>query len=233
MSRISLGTTASHRGLRRAGTAGSTRSLCGSGLASRCNIHGSERSTSRSLRKPTAFAVCLALVLACGVGGLFAWLHDDTPAVPNTFTPGSVTCQVQENFNGALKSDVRVENTGNVPAFMRATIVVTWVDGDGAVSATAPEAGADYALSLADDGWTQGADGFYYYAGAVDPGEETGVLIDGLCPVGAGPEGYTLRADVLADAVQAEGGTAQASAVELAWGADAAALVLGTAAGRE
>ena len=59
----------------------------------------------------------------------------------------------------------------------------------------------------------------------------TGVLIDEVQPIAAGPEGCVLCVDVLADAVQAQGGTSAASAVELAWGAEAAGLVAGSGSG--
>lgn len=179
--------------------------------------------------KALTLLVSLALVLAVGVGGLFAWIHSETPGLLNTFTPGSVTSEINEVFDQAVKSDVTVENTGNVPAFMRAVIVVTWVDEDDetVVSSVVPVSGVDYELTLADDGWTQGSDGLYYFEGAVAAGADTGVLIDEVQPIAAGPEGYVLCVDVVADAVQAKGGTVGASAVELAWGAEAANLVAG------
>ena len=85
--------------------------------------------------KKTKRILLLALVvaiLACGVGGTIAYLITNTGSVVNTFQPAYVTSQVNEDFNngGTTKSNVTITNTGNVSAYIRAAIVITWQDAD-------------------------------------------------------------------------------------------------------
>ena len=77
---------------------------------------------------------------------------------------------------------------------------------DGNVFAQTPQAGTDYTLSLNENGWLVGGDGYYYCTDAVAPDEAnnlTPVLIQECKPVeGAAPEGYSLNVEILADAIQ-------------------------------
>ena len=51
----------------------------------------------RRTRKPLAFGLCIALVLAFGIGGTIAWLTDKTDKVENTFTVGDVSIELKES----------------------------------------------------------------------------------------------------------------------------------------
>lgn len=163
-------------------------------------------------------ALALALVLTLSVGGTIAYLITDTGPVTNTFTPGNVACKVIEKFNGTTKSDVKIENTGNTDAYIRAAIVVTWQNASsGNVLGKAPVLGSDYTLQLATDtGWDiTTSDGYYYYATAVSANNSTGILINECKVLKSAPaEGYTLCVEVLADAIQAT----PINAVKDAWG---------------
>lgn len=157
------------------------------------------------------------VLLAGAIGGSLAYLFTNSDAVVNTFTPGEVNITVVEKFDGSAKSEVQIQNTGNVDAKIRTMIVVTWQDGEGNVYHAAPVAGTDYTIiGLPGDGWTL-SNGWYVYNKAVPPVDDletkdvyenrTGYLFTSCAPVaGKTPDGYHLVVDVIAEAIQAEGG---------------------------
>ena len=79
--------------------------------------HEAQRSgkTARKGRL-TAMIVSVVLILALAIGGTIAWMSTKTDSVVNTFNPSRVTCEVEEKFNGEVKTDVNVRNTGDIPA---------------------------------------------------------------------------------------------------------------------
>lgn len=176
----------------------------------------SERANTAPVRKGTAkrrrlrwskqFAVlaCVAVLLTGFVGSSLAWLMDSTSKVENEFIPGDVTPEVTEGFNGEVKSDVKIQNTGNVPAYIRAKLVFTWQNEAGEVLGVAPTLG-DYTITLGNEGWEEGPGGYYYYTTPVAPGGSTGELATNIEQVITNPaEGYTLHVEVLAESIQAE-----------------------------
>lgn len=175
-----------------------------------------QSSLLRPCKKMATMLASVVLVLAFGVGGVYAWLSLATSSVENTFMPGSVSCQVNETFDGTEKENVTVENTGNVPAYMRAAIVVNWVDANGNVYGAAPVAGTDYTLTLGSD-WTVGSDGLYYCSNAIASGASSGNLIDYATRLTNAPSGYSLSINVLAEAIQAEGGAADSAWPNSPW----------------
>lgn len=166
-------------------------------------------------KKSLALIIALALILTCAVGGTIAWLVATTDPVTNTFTPGSVTTIVNEDGIGtATKSNVTVTNTGNVNAYIRAAIVINWVDAAGNIYAEVPST-ATYSMTYGTD-WTK-LDGYYYYNGVVTPNGMTANLIN-TCTESA-PEGYHLQVSILAEGIQSEGTTSTGTpAVKEAWG---------------
>ena len=111
-----------------------------------------------------------------------------------------------------MKSDVKIQNTGDIPAYIRARIVVTWKDANGKVSAV-PVKNTDYTIAFNETDWTQQGD-YWYCKTAVDAGGETPVLITKCEKKGNAPKDYDLSVEILADAIQSE----PASAVTEAWG---------------
>lgn len=172
--------------------------------------------------------VAVVLVFCCTVGVTLAWLFTQTEPVTNTFTPASVTTEVHEDdFNGGTKRNVKVKNTGNTDAYIRAAIIYNWADADGNIYAK-PVAEGDYTLSTGSK-WNPGDDGYYYYSGIVNPGDPTENLIDSLSkndtPADV-PSIYDLQVTILAEGIQAKGADSSGKTpVELAWGEDAAKLV--------
>ena len=185
----------------------------------------SERANTAPVRKGTAkrrrlrwskqFTVlaCVAVLLMGFVGSSLAWLMDSTPKVKNEFIPGDVTPEVTEGFDGNVKSDVKIQNTGNVDAYIRAKLVFTWQNKAGEVLGVAPTSG-DYTITWEKKGWKEGSGGYYYYTSKVGSGESTGVLATGIKQITPNPaKGYTLHVEVLAESIQAE----PVKAVREAW----------------
>lgn len=158
----------------------------------------------RMKRKSLLLVAGIVLMLTIAIGGTIAYLVANTDPVVNTFTPGEVPITIQETFNGTTKSNVYVTNNGNVSAYIRAKIIVTWKDKDGNVSAIKPVLGTDYSMSTGG-GWTKESDGFYYYSVFVGAGKSTGYLINSCTRIGAPPAGYDLSVEIIAESIQAEG----------------------------
>ena len=171
---------------------------------------GTRMQKKRRYNVPVA-ALCL-LLIACAVGGTYAYLSSKTDPVSNEFVPAKVSCTVEETFQNGEKSDVKVQNTGNIDAYIRAAVVATFVSENGKVLATAPEEGVDYIVTWGAAGWRKGTDGYWYHAEPIAPGKTTTPLIDSASGVSA-PAGYRLHIQILATAFQAEPDTA----VQEAW----------------
>lgn len=167
--------------------------------------HGSRVSKTN---RPKHFAglLALALILVCTVGGTVAYLVTHTDPVVNTFTPGEVSCQVEEEFkdNYTVKTEAVVKNTGNVPAYIRVAVVANTIDKQGNITGmtTLPD------NRLNETYWTKSGD-FYYYKGVVQPGDVTANLL-----TAAGIDLTGIQVTILASAIQ----SAPAKAVNEAWG---------------
>ena len=156
----------------------------------------------------------LVLILALTIGATIAFLKTKTESVTNTFAEASVTTEVVESFDGNVKSDVKIKNTGTIDAYIRAAVVVTWQDEAGNVLGTVPVEGTNYSMKWTLDDWFKGDDGFYYYKNPVAPGTSTKVLFTECKPKGDVPEaGYYLNVEIIASGIQAE----PASVVESVW----------------
>lgn len=175
------------------------------------------RYSKRLCRKYAALVISLALIFIVGIGSTVAYILTHTDPVKNTFVPAAASCEIEENFDGDVKTDVKVKNTGSADAYVRASIVVTWVDESGNVSSQAPVLGTDYTMTLdLTNGWVRFDDGFYYYTKALAPSAETSSLIDEckMADSAVVPNGCHLSVEIIASAIQAE----PASAVSDMWG---------------
>ena len=166
------------------------------------------------MKKKLTVLVALLLLVTVSVGGTLAWLATQTAPVTNTFTPSHVTTAVDEDTTTTpgTKSDVKIENTGDTSAYIRATYVVNWVDANGNIYAAQPVEDIDYTVVLnkgsGSDQWTQGTDGYYYYNSEVPATaghDYTGVLITSIAPKGTAPTGYTLQVTIIAEGIQSQG----------------------------
>lgn len=176
------------------------------------------RKRKQTKQRTTLFS--LFLILSLAVSGTLAYIVARTDNVNNQFEPSYVTCQVNVNNDNSFD----VTNTGDVNAFIRAAIVVNWMDEKGNVRGIAPSA-SDYTLSVnTADWWKDDTTGYYYYKYFVVPGDLTNDLITayGLAENAAVPSGYELSVEVVAEAVQADGDTdiGNVPAYKDAWGID-------------
>lgn len=159
--------------------------------------------SKRKKARCAAFAGSLLLVLALGGGGAAAFLLDATDAITNRFTPSKVTTAVVESLDGATKSDVKIRNTGDTAAWLRAAVVITWQDAAGNVYGQTPVEGVDYTIAYdLQHGWLLGSDGFYYWSAPVDAGGESGVLIVSCAGQANVPEDYGLCVEILGSGIQ-------------------------------
>lgn len=156
----------------------------------------------RRMKKSVALAVSLVLLLVFGVGGTLAFLVDETRPLKNLFTPSQVKTEVTETLDGSTKSNVKVKNTGNTTAWIRAAVVITWQDAEGNVYGALPVEGTDYSISYNKTGWLTGADGFYYYTNPVESQAETDVLIKSCTYTANAPEGYSLCVEIVCGGIQ-------------------------------
>lgn len=166
-------------------------------------------------KKSVALLVSLLLLACAAVGGTIAFLTDETPAVVNEFTPAEVTTEVTEDRNGNVKSNVQIKNTGDIDAYIRAAVVVTWQDAQGNIYGKTPVAGTDYTISFHTDAqstpagqWVLANDGFYYWTEPVKSYDDapndcsTGVLIDSCTYTANAPEGYSLNVEIIGSGIQ-------------------------------
>ena len=179
----------------------------------RSNISKLDRKLKLSLP-----VLILIIVLTLSVSTTVAFLIASTTPIENSFTPGKVTSAVQETFDGTIKSDVKIQNTGNVPAYIRAAVVVNWVNKDGNVCAGTHEA---FTLPALGEKWIQGDDGYYYYSDPVEPNATTGNLFASEITMSTAADGCRLQIEIIGSAIQSEG-TGAANAQE-AWGKTPAA----------
>ena len=165
------------------------------------------------------WALLVSLVLVCGV--TIAYLYRATNDVTNELVPGRVDCEVHEvadgtsatngTVNTGSKTSIKVENTGNLEAWLRVRLVSYWVDASGNIM---PKASPDVSFTRGE-GWVVGkGDNTYIYAKPVIPGAFTEELLGSEITLKTSEEGYRQVVEVFADAIQSE----PATAVTEAWG---------------
>lgn len=177
-------------------------------------------------KKPVAL-VALLVLLCCTVAGTLAYLVDSTDPVTNTFTPASVSTEVKETFKDGVKSDVKIKNTGDIPAYIRAAVIINWADANGNVygggtpaASTDDGKSGDYIISFNTDDWKQIGD-YWYCETTTAPGALTKPLIISCAKTSTAtvPDGYDLQVTILADGIQADGvGSNGKTPMEDAWG---------------
>lgn len=171
-----------------------------------------------SWRKEFVLA-CSAIVLLIGfAGGSLAYLFTHTDSIRNTFTPAEVDVTIQEAFDHQKKENVKFQNTGDVPVYMRARLVINWTDANGKI-VPAPEGYSVNKVDLPGEGWKEN-NGYYYYTSPVAADASTTNLLDSITAnTPANPE-YYLLVDVLVETIQAT----PTQAVQEAWGFDPSTL---------
>ena len=179
--------------------------------------HGKPQAQSVSARprrrgRATAMLLATVMLFALAVGGTIAWLIDKDRPLVNTFDPSKVTCEVQEKFDGKVKSDVNVKNTGDIDAFIRVKLVTYRTNNAG------QHIGGTAALSQFTLGanWVE-YNGYYYYTLPVAPGDKPATkLTDSMTLTESydDADGGHQSIDIMAEAIQ----SVPAEAVGQAWG---------------
>ena len=164
------------------------------------------RRTKEKSYKVYILIASVILALCIGTGLTIAYIMSTDEPIENTFEPAVVSCMVEESFDGTTKTDVSIKNTGNVNAYIRVAIVITWqADADTTeIYARQPKQGTNYVIEWGDDGWIEGSDGYWYYSDPVSPETNTAILINKLTQLTDAPEGYRLSVEILASAIQSE-----------------------------
>lgn len=174
--------------------------------------HAGKRTSKRPTGRLAAMALATVLLLALIIGGTVAWLTSKTKDITNTFTPSHVTCEVQEGFDGYVKTDVTVKNTSDIPAYIRVKLV-TYRTNDKGDHIGGTAALPNFTLGK---NWVA-HDGYYYYTLPVAAGETPAFkLTDSmtLTETYIDADGGHQSIDVMAEAIQSE----PAQAVGEAWG---------------
>ena len=162
-------------------------------------------------RKINALLLSIALLLALSAGGTLAYIVTKSAMAANQFEKGYVTSSVNDNG--------QVTNYGNVDAYIRAAVVVNWMDESGNVYGLRPRCNL-----TVNSGWSESeTDGFFYYTSAVASGQTTTtspVTVDLLESESAPSDVYSLSIEIVAEAIQAEGYTdiGNVPAYQNAWG---------------
>lgn len=163
--------------------------------------HEQRRKKRRSNRSLVLTISVIALVV-CIVGASLAYLFTHSSAITNTFIPSQVSCYVDEKFDGTTKSNVKIENTGDIDAYIRAKVVITWKNAQGNVYGAVPST-SDYTISYNKTDWFKESDGFWYCKSAVASGAKTPVLINSCTRTNTtAPDGYELSVEIIAEAIQ-------------------------------
>lgn len=153
-----------------------------------------ERVAKHRHRKKKTFSLLLSIVLllTLATGGTLAYIVTKSAMAQNQFVAGYVTSSVN--------NDGTVTNNGNVDAYIRAAVVVNWMDGDGNVYGIKPNC-----TVTVNTGWTE-IGGFYYYTSPVVAGGTTTTAPATVGDPGDAPSSaYSLSIEIVAEAIQAEG----------------------------
>ena len=179
--------------------------------------HGKPQAQSVSARprrrgRATAMLLATVMLFALAVGGTIAWLTDKDRPLVNTFDPSKVTCEVQEKFDGKVKSDVNVKNTGDIDAFIRVRLV-TYRTNDAGQHIGGTAALPQFTLGA---NWVE-YNGYYYYTLPVAPGDKPATKLTDSMTLTENyddADGGHQSIDVMAEAIQ----SVPEAAVKAAWG---------------
>ena len=116
------------------------------------------------------------LLLLCGT--TLALMFRQTSLVTNEFETAIVDCQVHEQTDtgsvmAGAKSSITVENTGNIPAYIRVHFVSYWVDSEGHIVGKASEMPV---ISYDETTWFE-QNGIYYCSTPIAVGGFTPELL--------------------------------------------------------
>ena len=166
---------------------------------------------------PKYFSTLILILFLTTICGSTSYLMKKNSA-NNEFVMGEVSPTIVESFNSAnkVKKDVKVKNDGNVPIYVRTSIVITWKDDEGRILESSPKENKDYEISFStSENWIKSEEGYYYYKKPLGVDEDTDVLIE-ECTQIKEYEDRILEVSIITQGIQAE----PSKAVKEAWDVD-------------
>ena len=154
-------------------------------------------------KKSLVLLIALALLLTCTVSGTVAFLAVEADPVTNTFTPVELDTKIVETFTQGVKSSVKVQNNGNIYAYVRVGVYGYWAvrDETDAEKIVAPWK-ADFTVG---GGWEKKGDWYYYTDKLAPNGQLTGDLLGSDITQTGAPSNYPnayLVVNVIHQAIQ-------------------------------
>ena len=181
------------------------------------------RKSRTRMNRATVLLMAILMLIGVAVGSTVAYLIDRTEQVANTFEYAKVSCEVTEKFDRKEKKDVKITNTGTTDAYIRAAVVVNWLDSEGNIVPSVP---TEYSYNLTittlkedpNSNWVEKGKYYYYTLPVAVGGSTEGSLLtcEVKYPEGVKTPEYTLSVEILATAVQ----SVPEDAVKTAWGTD-------------
>lgn len=183
-----------------------------------------QRLRTRNKNYIYVLVAAVAVIIAGTAGATLAYLSHQS-GLTNQFQIAEVSTKIEEDFAGGdTKKDVSVKNTGDVPAYIRAAVIIGWEDAEGSplIDEEAPKEDTDYTIDMnlnssSDEGeWVLASDGYYYYTMPVAGKAATDILIKECKEQKLDvhkADGKYLVVDIAAQSIQAE----PAAAVLDAW----------------
>ena len=187
-----------------------------------------QRLRTRNKNYIYVLVAAVAVIIAGTAGATLAYLSHQS-GLTNQFQIAEVSTEIDEDFiGGDTKSNVSVKNTGDVPAYIRAAVIIGWEDAEGnpLIDEEAPKVGEDYTMTMnlensssTEGEWVLASDGYYYYTMPVAGKDATDILIKKCIDKKLDDHkraGKYLVVDIAAQSIQAE----PAAAVLDAWGGE-------------
>ena len=185
---------------------------------------GKHMESRKRIKLSTVLVIAAALALVTAIGGTMAWLTTHSDGLTNTFTPAKIEGEVKETFKSPFdtKSNVYIQNTSDVPVYVRVALVPTWVmqENDKYVPVAEPVEDADVTIDNENwknfvpknSDWIKGRDGYYYYTkplaanGVKDSNDRALDTTDNLFDkaIARQKDGYHMNLQVLLQMIQAE-----------------------------
>lgn len=166
-------------------------------------------------KKKVSAIIAVAIILNVTLIGSIAYLIDKTEEIVNIFNPGTVTTDVEEEFENNIKSSIKVKNTGNTESYVRVALVAyrVEVDADGNVVKRIGGNADVPSFELAAN-WVKYGD-HYYYTLPVPAGGEVELLASPITLQSYDDaDGGVQAIDVMASGIQAN----PVKAVNESWG---------------
>ena len=131
------------------------------------------------MKKKRLLWALIALILVVALAtSVCAYMFRKSQTVANIFKPAVVKCEIHEGFDQKTKSEITVENTGNIDAYIRVRLVFHWEDSKGNVVGWNMTPPSFTCFTGNGENWIQGTDSYtYYYKVAIAPGESTTDLL--------------------------------------------------------